>query len=84
MWYAGQPPWLIEGTIKENIQMDNAWCATRYTRVLRATALRPDLQLLPGEPIKSYLLNLCEISMITQENALYLSVLALFLLELVK
>ncbi|CAH2259124.1 jg9979 [Pararge aegeria aegeria] len=47
IWYAGQPPWLLEGTIKENILMDNAWCASRYTRVLRATALRPDLQLLP-------------------------------------
>ncbi|XP_069365372.1 ATP-binding cassette sub-family C member 9-like isoform X2 [Maniola hyperantus] len=47
MWYAGQPPWLLEGTIKENILMDNPWCSSRYTRVLRATALRPDLQLLP-------------------------------------
>ncbi|XP_045785770.1 ATP-binding cassette sub-family C member 9-like isoform X2 [Maniola jurtina] len=47
MWYAGQPPWLLEGTIKENILMDSPWCSSRYTRVLRATALRPDLQLLP-------------------------------------
>ncbi|XP_023943030.2 multidrug resistance-associated protein 1 [Bicyclus anynana] len=47
IWYAGQPPWLLEGSIKDNIVMDHAWCTTRYMRVLRATALRPDLQLLP-------------------------------------
>ncbi|XP_050344711.1 ATP-binding cassette sub-family C member Sur-like isoform X2 [Nymphalis io] len=46
-WYAGQPPWLLEGSIRDNILMDSAWCPKRYARVLRATGLRPDLQLLP-------------------------------------
>ncbi|KAJ2952805.1 hypothetical protein O0L34_g7165 [Tuta absoluta] len=46
-WYAGQPPWLLEGSVRANIVMDSAWCQRRYARVLRATALRPDLQLLP-------------------------------------
>ncbi|XP_026329931.1 ATP-binding cassette sub-family C member Sur-like isoform X2 [Hyposmocoma kahamanoa] len=46
-WYAGQPPWLLEGSVRDNIVMDSAWCQRRYARVLRATGLRPDLQLLP-------------------------------------
>ncbi|XP_041976836.1 ATP-binding cassette sub-family C member 9-like [Aricia agestis] len=47
MWYSSQTPWLLERSIKDNILMDSAWCARRYTRVVRATGLRPDLQLLP-------------------------------------
>nr|XP_026495227.1 ATP-binding cassette sub-family C member Sur [Vanessa tameamea]XP_026495229.1 ATP-binding cassette sub-family C member Sur [Vanessa tameamea] len=46
-WYAGQPPWLLEGSIRDNILMNSSWCPKRYARVLRATGLRPDLQLLP-------------------------------------
>ncbi|KOB78708.1 putative ATP-binding cassette transporter sub-family C member 8 [Operophtera brumata] len=37
----------IKGSVRDNIVMDNPWCQRRYARVLRATALRPDLQLLP-------------------------------------
>lgn len=48
-WYAGQPPWLLEGSVRDNIVMDSPWCQRRYARVLRATGLRPDLQLLPGK-----------------------------------
>ena len=48
MWYCGQPPWLLQGTIKDNILMGNMWCPQKYARVLRATGLRPDLQILPG------------------------------------
>ncbi|CAD0196745.1 unnamed protein product [Chrysodeixis includens] len=47
MWYAGQPPWLVEGSVRNNIVMDSPWCQRKYGRVLRATGLRPDLQLLP-------------------------------------
>ncbi|PZC84367.1 hypothetical protein B5X24_HaOG200320 [Helicoverpa armigera] len=47
MWYAGQPPWLLEGSVRNNIVMDSSWCQRKYGRVLRATGLRPDLQLLP-------------------------------------
>ncbi|XP_035436877.2 ATP-binding cassette sub-family C member Sur-like [Spodoptera frugiperda] len=47
MWYAGQPPWLQEGSVRSNIVMDGSWCQRKYGRVLRATGLRPDLQLLP-------------------------------------
>ncbi|XP_063821698.1 ATP-binding cassette sub-family C member Sur-like [Ostrinia nubilalis] len=46
-WYAGQPPWLVEGSVRDNIVMGSPWCQRRYGRVLRAAALRPDLQLLP-------------------------------------
>lgn len=52
MWYAGQPPWLLEGSIRNNIVMDNPWCQRKYGRVLRATGLRPDLQLLPGKKVE--------------------------------
>ncbi|XP_072943840.1 ATP-binding cassette sub-family C member Sur [Epargyreus clarus] len=47
IWYAGQPPWLLEGSIRENVVMESPWCPKRYAHVLRATGLRPDLQLLP-------------------------------------
>ncbi|RVE50110.1 hypothetical protein evm_005316 [Chilo suppressalis] len=47
MWFAGQPPWLVEGSVRDNIVMGGPWCQRRYSRVLRAAALRPDLQLLP-------------------------------------
>ncbi|XP_038215201.1 ATP-binding cassette sub-family C member Sur [Zerene cesonia] len=46
-WYAGQPPWLLDWSIRDNILMKSPWCATRYAKVVRATGLRPDLQLLP-------------------------------------
>ncbi|KAL4702536.1 hypothetical protein ACJJTC_001421, partial [Scirpophaga incertulas] len=46
-YYAGQPPWLMEGSVRENILMGSPWCPRRYSRVLRAAALRPDLRLLP-------------------------------------
>ncbi|CAH2074102.1 unnamed protein product, partial [Iphiclides podalirius] len=45
--YAGQPPWLIEGSIRDNILMGQRWNPAEYARALRAAALRPDLQLLP-------------------------------------
>ncbi|VVD03568.1 unnamed protein product, partial [Leptidea sinapis] len=47
MWYAGLPPWLLDWSIRDNILMGSPWCATRYARVIRATGLRADLQLLP-------------------------------------
>ncbi|CAG9585546.1 unnamed protein product [Danaus chrysippus] len=47
MWYSGQPPWLLEGSIRDNVLMGGTWSAIRYNRVMRATGLRPDLQLLP-------------------------------------
>ncbi|KAF9410974.1 hypothetical protein HW555_010106 [Spodoptera exigua] len=37
MWYAGQPPWLQEGSVRSNIVMDSSWCQRKYGRVLRAT-----------------------------------------------
>ncbi|XP_022119948.2 ATP-binding cassette sub-family C member Sur [Pieris rapae] len=46
-WYSGQPPWLLDWSIRDNILMGSTWCATRYLRVVRAVGLRPDLQLLP-------------------------------------
>ncbi|XP_028037616.1 ATP-binding cassette sub-family C member Sur-like isoform X1 [Bombyx mandarina] len=46
-WYAGQPPWLLEASVRDNIIMGHSWCQKNYARVLRATGLRPDLQLLP-------------------------------------
>ncbi|XP_013182103.1 PREDICTED: ATP-binding cassette sub-family C member 8 [Papilio xuthus] len=45
--YAGQPPWLLEGSIRENILLGRRWNPAEYSRALRAAALRPDLQLLP-------------------------------------
>ncbi|GBP81154.1 ATP-binding cassette sub-family C member 9 [Eumeta japonica] len=47
-WYAGQPPWLLEDSVRDNIVMGGAWNPRRYARVLRTTGLHSDLQLLPG------------------------------------
>lgn len=46
--YAGQVPWIFEGSIQENIMAGHKHDLDRYHEVLHATALLPDLALLPG------------------------------------
>lgn len=44
--YCAQQPWLINGTIKENILFTSLWNQTRYQSVLEACALQTDLKAL--------------------------------------
>ena len=45
--YCSQEPWVITGTIRQNILCGNKWDLMRYSRVIQATALRHDFELLP-------------------------------------
>ncbi|KAI9352205.1 P-loop containing nucleoside triphosphate hydrolase protein [Obelidium mucronatum] len=46
--YVSQTPYLINSTIKENILFGNPYISERYSQVLFACALIPDLESLPG------------------------------------
>lgn len=45
--YAPQLPWIFNGTIRDNIVFGNAWDPRRYSRVVHACALDPDIAQLP-------------------------------------
>ncbi|KAI0011906.1 P-loop containing nucleoside triphosphate hydrolase protein [Xylariaceae sp. FL0662B] len=45
--YAGQSPWLLRGTIRENIIFGSPFSAGRYHDVIRAVSLEEDLQNIP-------------------------------------
>ena len=46
--YCGQQPWLISGSLKDNILYGSPFEKGRYQRVLRACCLEADLEQLPG------------------------------------
>nr|XP_057938958.1 ATP-binding cassette sub-family C member 4-like isoform X2 [Doryrhamphus excisus] len=46
--YTSQQPWLLPGTIQSNILFGKALNCQKYNRVLRACALKRDMELLPG------------------------------------
>ncbi|MEQ2222655.1 hypothetical protein ILYODFUR_028518, partial [Ilyodon furcidens] len=46
--YAPQQPWILPGTIRSNIVFGNKFNPKKYDRVLRACALKRDMDLLPG------------------------------------
>ncbi|KAK9825002.1 hypothetical protein WJX81_008465 [Elliptochloris bilobata] len=48
MAYAPQAPWLLSGSLRENILLGAPMEAARYAAVLEACALGPDLAALPG------------------------------------
>ena len=45
--YVGSTPWIIDGTIKENILMGRPWKEKRYRKVLFACDLNTDIDFLP-------------------------------------
>lgn len=45
--YVPQTPWIMNGSIKENILFGSAWNSVLYEKTLNACALRPDLKALP-------------------------------------
>jgi len=46
--YCSQVPWIFEGTLKENVIIQNKYDEDRYHQALYDAALEPDLQILPG------------------------------------
>ncbi|KAM8856472.1 ATP-binding cassette sub-family C member 4-like isoform 2-T2 [Spinachia spinachia] len=46
--YVSQQPWILPGTIRSNILFGKALDPKKYDRVLRACALKRDVELLPG------------------------------------
>ncbi|KAH9621682.1 hypothetical protein KSS87_015225 [Heliosperma pusillum] len=46
--YAPQVPWILSGTIRENILLMKEYIPERYVDVLRACALDVDISLMPG------------------------------------
>eukprot|EP00933_Yihiella_yeosuensis_P019016 TRINITY_DN1546_c0_g1_i2.p1 TRINITY_DN1546_c0_g1~~TRINITY_DN1546_c0_g1_i2.p1 ORF type:complete len:1631 (+),score=308.62 TRINITY_DN1546_c0_g1_i2:121-5013(+) len=46
--YCPQVPWIFEGTLRENVIMEQALEQDRYYEALHAAALTSDLQILPG------------------------------------
>jgi ATP-binding cassette, subfamily C (CFTR/MRP), member 10 len=46
--YAGQDPWAMSGTIRENILMESSYDPERYRAVLHACALEADIESMPA------------------------------------
>uniref|UniRef100_A0A3B5LMU4 ATP-binding cassette, sub-family C (CFTR/MRP), member 4 n=1 Tax=Xiphophorus couchianus TaxID=32473 RepID=A0A3B5LMU4_9TELE len=46
--YTSQQPWILPGTVRSNILFGNEFNPKKYDRVLRACALKRDMDLLPG------------------------------------
>ncbi|XP_011307390.1 ATP-binding cassette sub-family C member Sur [Fopius arisanus] len=47
--YVPQRPWLLNATVRENIIFGSTYNKNRYKNVLRACALQPDVDILPGK-----------------------------------
>ncbi|XP_012265786.2 ATP-binding cassette sub-family C member Sur [Athalia rosae] len=47
--YVAQKPWLLNATLRENILFGSDYRASRYRNVMRACALLPDVDILPGK-----------------------------------
>lgn len=45
--YAAQSPWILNGSVRENILFGHGFKGRRYKRVLEAVSLQQDLDLLP-------------------------------------
>lgn len=45
--YVPQRPWLLNANVRENILFGEPFRPKRYNRVLRACALKPDIELMP-------------------------------------
>lgn len=45
--YSGQQPWLLNGTIRENILFGESYRPKRYENIIEMCALRADIDLMP-------------------------------------
>ncbi|XP_063611389.1 ATP-binding cassette sub-family C member 9-like [Penaeus indicus] len=46
--YVSQHPWLMHATLRDNVAFGKQLLAKRYSRVIQACALAPDIEILPG------------------------------------
>lgn len=46
--YVSQHPWLMHATLRDNVAFGRQLLAKRYSRVIQACALAPDIEILPG------------------------------------
>ncbi|XP_078045328.1 sulfonylurea receptor isoform X2 [Augochlora pura] len=49
--YVAQKPWLLNATLRDNILFGSAYKPKRYRSVLKACALQPDIEVLPGQDL---------------------------------
>ncbi|XP_043281302.1 ATP-binding cassette sub-family C member Sur isoform X2 [Venturia canescens] len=49
--YVSQKPWLLNATLRDNILFGSSYRPRRYRSVLRACALQPDVDILPGRDL---------------------------------
>ncbi|XP_076544094.1 sulfonylurea receptor [Osmia lignaria lignaria] len=49
--YVAQTPWLLNATLRDNILFGSAYKSRRYRSVLKACALQPDVDILPGHDL---------------------------------
>uniref|UniRef100_T1H9U9 ABC transporter domain-containing protein n=1 Tax=Rhodnius prolixus TaxID=13249 RepID=T1H9U9_RHOPR len=49
--YVSQQPWLLNATLRENILMGLSYKPRRFDRVIAATALQPDIDILPNKDL---------------------------------
>ncbi|XP_063225209.1 ATP-binding cassette sub-family C member Sur isoform X2 [Bacillus rossius redtenbacheri] len=47
--YVAQKPWLLNGTLRDNILFGQKYRPRRYRRIISACALQPDIDILPGK-----------------------------------
>ncbi|XP_054281763.1 ATP-binding cassette sub-family C member Sur-like [Macrosteles quadrilineatus] len=47
--YVSQKPWLLNCSLRDNILFGRPYRSRRYNRVIAATALQPDIDILPGK-----------------------------------
>uniref|UniRef100_A0A1B6CN95 Uncharacterized protein n=1 Tax=Clastoptera arizonana TaxID=38151 RepID=A0A1B6CN95_9HEMI len=47
--FVSQKPWLLNGSLRDNILFGRPYRSRRYSRVISATALQPDIDILPGK-----------------------------------
>lgn len=46
--YAGQQPWLLNGTIRDNILFGESYRPRRYEKIIETCALKSDLEMMPN------------------------------------
>ncbi|XP_014240364.1 ATP-binding cassette sub-family C member Sur isoform X2 [Cimex lectularius] len=49
--YVSQQPWLLNATLRENVLMGLSYKMRRFSRVIAATALQPDIDILPNKDL---------------------------------
>lgn len=46
--YSGQQPWLLNGTIRDNILFGESYRPKRYEKIIETCALKSDIEMMPN------------------------------------